>query len=76
MLMDIDPIKAIALISSILTALDKLYTYGKSAYEHVKKNRKNVAQLKQRRLRDLKKKSPPPPLIPITNQLMRIPTFS
>lgn len=36
--MDIDPIKAIALINGILTALDKLYTYGKSAYEYFKKN--------------------------------------
>jgi hypothetical protein len=35
--MDIDPIKAITLISGILTALDKLYTYGKSAYEYFKK---------------------------------------
>ena len=73
--MDIDPIKAIALINGILTALDKLYTYGKSAYEYIKKNRKNVAQLKRRRLRNLKK-NPPLLLTPMPKRLIRIPNFS
>ncbi|MBV9927905.1 MAG: hypothetical protein JOZ96_22990 [Acidobacteria bacterium] len=35
--MDIDPFKAVALISGILAILDKLYTYGKSAYHFKKK---------------------------------------
>lgn len=30
--MDIDVVKAVALISGILAILDKFYTYGKSAY--------------------------------------------
>ncbi|MBV9927906.1 MAG: hypothetical protein JOZ96_22995 [Acidobacteria bacterium] len=30
--MDIDPVKAVALISGILAILDKLYTYGQAAY--------------------------------------------
>ena len=31
--MDIDPVKAVALISGILAILDKLYVYGKATYE-------------------------------------------
>jgi hypothetical protein len=36
--MDIDPFKLVALISGILAILDKVYTYGKSVYQSLKKN--------------------------------------
>ena len=31
--MDVDVVKAVALLSGILAILDKLYVYGKAAYE-------------------------------------------
>lgn len=31
--MDIDPVKAVALISGILAILDRLYAYGRAVYE-------------------------------------------
>jgi hypothetical protein len=35
--MDIDLFKLVALVSGILAILDKVYTYGKSAYQSLKK---------------------------------------
>lgn len=37
--MDIDPFKIVALISGMLAILDKLYMYGKSAYQALRKRR-------------------------------------
>lgn len=51
--MDIDPFKLVALISGIIAILDKVYTYGKSAYQSLKKIYQKRSRPSLKRANDL-----------------------